>query len=56
MYSPGNPSATNKVNSMFQGKGADPTHVDSMNINCQANVTDTNSEIEETAPPIQHSE
>lgn len=56
VLSPGNASNTDKANSVFQGKGAELTHVDSVNINCHANVTGTNSEIEETAPKNQHFE
>lgn len=50
----GNPSETDKGNAVIQGKGVELTHVDSLDINRHANVTDTNSALEETVPKIQH--
>ena len=37
-------------NSMIRGKGAEITHIDSVSINCHANVTGTNSDIRESGP------
>ncbi|KAK9985944.1 hypothetical protein SO802_030895 [Lithocarpus litseifolius] len=51
---PRNPSNTDKGNFVIQGKGAEITHVDSLDINCHANVTGTNTALEETGPKIQH--
>ena len=54
LLSPRNPRETNKDNAGNQGKGAEPLHVDNLEINCHANVTVTKTALEETGPKIQH--
>ena len=50
----GNPRETDKGNAVIQGKGAELLHVDSLDINCHANVTVTKFALKETGPKIQH--
>ena len=52
-FSHENPSVTNKVNAVIQGKKAELAHIDSSQSNDHAHVMDTESALKETGPKIQ---
>ena len=53
VFSHENPSVTDKVNAVIQGKRAELAHIDSSQSNAHAHVTDTESALKETGPKIQ---
>ena len=52
-FSHENPSVTDKVNAVIQGKRAELAHIDSSQSNAHAHLTDTESALKETGPKIQ---